>query len=229
VKREKQENLIRLVLLDAHALFRVSLSRLLASEPGFAVVSECAHAAEALKILRESPVDLVLLDLDLGTERADKFMSTARRAGYQGRFLIVTGETDARAAATALKLGASGIFLKSGAPEQLEGAIELIMKGGVWLDPIVIQLLNKELADRKAEVRAVAMEGTLTERQNEVLRGISRGLTNKRIGENLGLSEGSIKSVVQQLFYKAGVRTRSQLVRAAIEGSLGTVGNLTKQ
>jgi DNA-binding NarL/FixJ family response regulator len=60
----------------------------------------------------------------------------------------------------------------------------------------------------------------LTEREQKVLRGILAGLTNKKIGEDLGLSEGTVKTSVQQLFLRAGVRRRSQLVRAAMEGSL---------
>ncbi len=91
--------------------------------------------------------------------------------------------------AVALKLGASGIFSKLENPDQLRHAINLVAKGGVW----------------RPEMSGEAPGRLLTDRQNKVLLGISRGLTNKKIGENLGLSEGSIKSVVQQLFMKAGV------------------------
>ena len=223
MSKEERESTIRLVLLDAHALFRVSLSRLLAAEPGFEVVSECSEPAEALKVLSEVAVDLVLLDFHFCGIRADRFMSTAKRAGYRGRFLVVTAEVDSQATAAALKTGAAGIFLKSDPPERLQEAIRFVMQGGIWLDQQIIQILNKQIAERQhAETKELRAAGGLTERQNEVLIGISQGFTNKKIGECLGLSEGSIKSVVQQLFYKAGVRTRSQLVRAALDGSLGT-------
>ena len=123
---QTDENRIRLVVLDDHGLFRASLERLLASEVGFEVVGECGTSAEALEMLNGSPVDVVLLDFALGAEHANDLISAARKAGYQGRFLIVAGTTDAERSANALKFGASGIFLKSEAPERLVQAIKLI-------------------------------------------------------------------------------------------------------
>jgi DNA-binding NarL/FixJ family response regulator len=227
---KKKEQPIRLVLLDGHALFRVGLGRFLSAEPGIDVVGECGHSAQALKLLSASPVDIVLLDFNLDEGDAEEFMVAARRAGYRGRFLIITANADPKTAAIALRLGASGILLKSDDPDQLQGVIPLVMKGGVWLDQQVAQLLIKELVDlqpRTGGSRKVT--AVLTDRQNKVLLGISRGLTNRTIGNHLGLSEGSIKSVVQQLFYKAGVRTRSLLVRAALDGSLGATADSTKR
>jgi len=222
VNESTQESRIRLVLLHDQALFRVSLGRLLASEPGFEVVAECGNSAEALEVLSASPVDVVLLDFDRATEGGDGFMSVARRNGYQGRFLIVAGAADARSSATAIKLGASGVFLKSESPERLVQAITLVTNGAVWLDQRTIRLLADQSVDRFPRLDDRRSANLLTDREQKVLLGILAGLTNRKIGENLGLSEGSVKTSVQQLFYRTGVRTRSQLVRAAFEGSLGT-------
>src|ERR1700693_2626702 len=112
MEKQTDENRIRLVLIDDHGLFRASLGCLLASEPGFQVTGECGTSAEALEVLKRSGADIILLEFDLGSERGSEFISAARQAGYQGRFLIVTGAADARNSALALKLGASGIFLK---------------------------------------------------------------------------------------------------------------------
>lgn len=219
---QTQESRIRLVLLDGEALFRASLARLLTLEPGLEVVAECGSPAEALEILSAFPVDVVLLDFEHATEGGDGFMSVAHRSGYQGRFLIVTGSADATRAAVAIKLGASGIFLKSGAPDRLVKAITLVANGAAWLDQGIIQLLADQSAGRPSRLNDPKPGNLLPEREQKVLLGILGGLTNKKIGDNLGLSEGSVKASVQQLFYRAGVRTRSQLVRAALEGSLGT-------
>jgi DNA-binding NarL/FixJ family response regulator len=217
---------IRLILVDQQALFRASLSRFLAAQPGLDVVGECGTLAEALTVLNASPVDVVLLDLDLPTEPRGEFISAARSAGYKGCFLIVAGEVRAGDLAGTLKLGASGIFLKSEAPDRLVQAIRLVASGAVWVDQKAIQRLTDELADQPCDPRAGCL---LTEREENVLRGIAGGLTNRKIGDNIGLSESSVKSVVQGLFVRAGVRTRSQLVRIALEGSLGMVRDLTKQ
>jgi DNA-binding NarL/FixJ family response regulator len=229
VNGQAHENRIRLILLDEQALFRASLGRLLASEPGLEVVGECGNSAEALQMLSASPVDVVLLDFDRATEDGDGFMSAARRNGYQGRFLIVAATADARSSAIAIQLGASGIFLKSQPPDRLMQAITLVANGAVWLDQSTIRLLADQSVDRFPQLDDRGSENPLTDREQKVLRGILAGLSNKKIGENLGLSEGSVKTSVQQLFSRTGVRTRSRLVRAALEGSLGTAKALMRR
>jgi len=228
VHEQTNGNRIRLVLLDDHCLFRASLARLLAAESGFDIVGECGTSAEALQTLNGSPVDVVLLDLDFGAEPANDLISAARNGGYQGRFLILAGTTDAERSAMALKFGASGIFLKSEAPERLIQAIRLIASGAIWVDQKIIQLLADQClnqprrGDRKSP-------GALENREQRVLMGILGRLTNRDIAEGMGISESSVKNILQALFSRTGVRTRSQLVRLALEGSLGNVDHLVKR
>jgi DNA-binding CsgD family transcriptional regulator len=82
------------------------------------------------------------------------------------------------------------------------------------------------LIDRYSRFDEQGSTGCLEDRERNVLLGILGGLTNKKIGTNMGLSESSVKNIVQRLFGKAGVKTRSQLVRVALEGSLGTTRQL---
>jgi two-component system, NarL family, nitrate/nitrite response regulator NarL len=226
---QKQERRLRLVLLDDHGLFRACLGRLLASEADLEVSGECGTSAEALELLKTSAVDLVLLDFNFGTEHGTDFISAAREAGYQGRFLIVSGSPDLRNSAIALKLGASGIFVKSEAPERLIQAIRLVGNGGTWVDQGLIQRLAGQLIDRYSRLDDHKPSGPLEDRERTVLRGIMGGLTNRKIGDNIGLSESNVKNVVQRLFGRAGVKRRSQLVRAALEGSLGAEQDLIAQ
>jgi two-component system, NarL family, nitrate/nitrite response regulator NarL len=228
VNEEIGQGRIRLILLDGEVLFRSSLARLLALEPGLEVVAECANAADALAIMAHSPVDVVLLDLEHATDD-EGFIQEARHAGYAGRFLIVAGSADARHAALAIRLGASGIFLKSEAPDRLVQALQVVANGAVWFDHRVIQLLADQSIAALPGLDSGSAAQPLTERERKVLKGIIGGLTNRKIGDNLGLSEGAVKASVQQLFHKTGVRTRSQLVRAALEGSIGTVKNLLRK
>src|SRR3974390_1230939 len=103
---------IRLLLVDDHVLFRESLSRLLASEPGFEIAGNCGTSAEALDVLKLKPVDVVLLDFDLGDDHGSELLSAARRGGFTGKVLMVTAGMNAMESSVALQLGASGIFLK---------------------------------------------------------------------------------------------------------------------
>ena len=219
--QQTQENPIRLLLLDDQALLRASLAHFLASEPDLLVVGECGAASEALEILNASPADVVLLDFGHAMDGGGGLISAAYRDGFQGRFLIVAESADMRSAAIAIKLGASGIFLKSEAPHRLVLAIKVVASGGVWLDPRIVRLLADESAGRFPASGGDGCANLLTDREQRVLMGILGGLTNRKIGENLGLSESSVKTAVQQLFYRTGVRTRGQLVRVAMEGSLG--------
>jgi two-component system nitrate/nitrite response regulator NarL len=219
---QMQESRVRLVLLADHGLFLASLGRSLASEPDLELAGECGTSAEALEVLNGSTVDVVLLDFEVGMERGNDFISAARQAGYAGQFLILVGSTDVRTLATALKASVSGVFLKSETLHRLLEAIRLVRNGGIWIDQRIIQLLADQLVDRPARLGCERSNGCLEERERNVLLGIVEGLTNRKIGANLGISESCVKNVLQRLFSKTGAKTRSQLVRVALDGSLGS-------
>ena len=112
------------------------------------------------------------------------------------------------------KTGAAGIFLKHSDPDQLVAAIHRVANNEIWMDTEAVRSL---VAARNAQTDRMQYTQPLTPRQSEVLRGILDGFANKEIAWKLDVSESSIKAVIQELFRKAGVRTRSQLVRIAIE------------
>jgi DNA-binding NarL/FixJ family response regulator len=203
-------NHIRLLLLDDHLLFREGLSRLLVTEPGFDMVAQCSTPAEALEVLARSPVDIVLLDYDLEDDTGTRFISAATASGYRGKILMVTAGMNDLQCALAWKLGISGIALKHSSPASLLEAIRTVFDGSVW---------NHQKGETHSPSGLKRAPG-LTPRERQVLRGILEGLTNKDIARHIGVSLSSVKGSLQQLFDKTGVRTRSQLVRIAIERSL---------
>jgi DNA-binding NarL/FixJ family response regulator len=215
-------NRIRVVLLAGQGLFRASLGRFLSGEPNLEVVGEFGNSSEALTVIMDSNIDVVLVDGDDGSEVRDRFLTAAREHGFRGRFLVIASAVDIGNTSAAIRLGASGIFLKSEAPDRLVQAIQLVANGAVWLDQRIVRQLAELSAERFGQFDERDSTDYLTDREQKVLQGIVKGLTNKKIGENLGLSEGSVKTSVQQLFHRAGVRRRSQLVRAALEGTLGS-------
>jgi DNA-binding NarL/FixJ family response regulator len=199
--------------VDDHSLFRESLSRLLEAEPGFRVVATCASTAEAFEALEREPADVVLLDYDLGDEQGTRFLEEAARRRFPGRILMVTAGMSDAGTLRAFEKGSSGIFLKHSPPEQLVAAIHKVAGGEMWLDSGAVRSL---VAGANVRAESQSTE-SLTPRERVVLKSVFEGLTNKEIAANLQISESSVKAVLQQLFDKTGVRTRSQLVRIAIE------------
>jgi DNA-binding NarL/FixJ family response regulator len=187
---------------------------LLASQPDFEVVADCGSVEETLEVLRREPIDLVLLDFDLGQEHGSRVITACRGTHLTTRVLMVTAGMTAAESATALVLGASGIFLKQGSPRALERAIRLVAGGAMWVDEGIIQEMAKQIDLRQGPRE----RPHTTEREEHVLHGILEGLANKEIGVRLGVSESGVKAVLQQLFRKFGVHTRGQLVRIALEG-----------
>jgi DNA-binding NarL/FixJ family response regulator len=207
---------LRLLLLDDHVLFREGLRRLLVNEPDFETVAECGTPGEALEVLSQTAVDVVLLDFDLGEETGTGFIAQADQAGYRGKILMVTAGMIPMDVTVARDLGVSGIFLKHNSPTTLLEAIRHVARGGEWMDSRAVP--SEPLAvDKPSQVKA-----QLTQRELQVLRSVFEGLTNKEIAHNIGASQSSVKATLQRLFEKTGVRTRAQLVRIAIERSLET-------
>jgi DNA-binding NarL/FixJ family response regulator len=204
----------RILMVDDHNLFREGLSRLLESAPGLRVVGQFGTAAEAISALSSSPADVVLLDYDLGEERGSSFIKELKNCRQQVKILMVTAGMNDAATLETMEAGACGVFLKQNNPEQLVEAIRRVANNGIWLEPESVRSL---VFARSVQAQHMEHHRPLTSRQSEVMRGILDGLTNKEIAWNLGVSESSIKAAIQELFHKAGVRTRSQLVRIAIE------------
>ena len=174
--------------------------------------------SDALAVLKGQPVDVVLLDYDLGDEQGSAFLEEAKRLRFDGRILMVTAGMGDAVTMRAFEGGASGVFLKHSPPAQLIEAIHKVAKGEMWLDSRAVRSF---VAGASVRTAPEPVPQSLSARERSVLKAVFEGLTNKEIAAHLQLSESSVKAVLQQLFEKTGVRTRSQLVRIAIEQHAG--------
>ena len=182
-------------------------------EPPPAPFAHCGTIEEALQVLRRKSIDLVLLDFDLGERDGREFLRLAGEQGFHGKILLVTAGVDAGAVSELFRSGISGVFRKHDSAALLAQGIRDVMAGKVWLDQ---EQLRTAMT---TEVATPQPGGTrrFTERERHVLSFVFEGLANKEIAARIGVSEGSVKSTLQQLFSKTGVRTRSQLVRIVLE------------
>jgi len=207
------EQKIRLLLIDDHGLFREGLSRLLDAESGFELAGNVASVPEAIGAMYGNQVDVVLLDFDLGEQTGLDFLTFLRTQRFAGRVLIVTAGLSNLDTLRVMELGAAGIFLKHRSPSDLVIAIRKIVEGEAWLDSGSLDAL----VAAASVPNEVATPVTLTAKERDVLRAVFAGLTNKEIGTRMGISEAYVKAILQRLFNKTGVRSRSQLVRVALE------------
>jgi DNA-binding NarL/FixJ family response regulator len=191
---------------------------LLDAEPDFEMVADCSSVEQAVQILAKSAVDLVLLDYDLGQQRAPDFLDRAHALGFKPRVLMVTAGITPSESVQILNDGASGLFLKHSSPALLAEAIRRVHGGETWVDQRCLRDIV-HVASQPEGRRPPSKD--FTERERAVLRGVFEGLSNKEIGTRLEISESSVKAALQQLFHKTGVRTRSQLVRIALEQFAG--------
>lgn len=202
---------IRLFLIDDHALFREGLVRLLNGDPAFEVVGIAATAAEALTALPDLDVDVVLLDYMLGDEPAGEVVTTLRTRGFSRRILLVTAGLPDREAREMIGKGVAGIFQKQHAAEDLKRSIREVFDGKVLIDEQYLRrLMQAPTPDRPPALR-------LTDRERQILSFLMEGLANKEMAARLHISESAVKAALQVLFNRTGVRTRSQLVRVALE------------
>lgn len=203
----------RVIIIDDHALFRDTLAASLSQEPDFEVAGSFAATNEAIDLIQHQPVHLVLLDINLGAEQGSSFLVRAPAIGYKGKILAVTAGVSEREAAWLLRRGCAGIFLKNDPLSVLFDRMRQVMSSdSPPMDSISLRAIVSEL-----ENQPQATSKRLTSREREVLRLVCKGHANKEIAHELDVTEYTVKALVRQLFAKIGVRSRSQLVCAAIE------------
>jgi len=210
VQDDRSVAAVNVLLVDDHLCFGQSVARALSAEPDLAV-SNCTSMSAALEILQRQHIDVVLLDHDLGVERASQFLPVARERGFSGRVLIVTAWVSDTEAKRLLRQGVAGIFSKESPLEALVESIRLIQAGAICLDRRYRSLTAAEPTEQSGA------GPRFNERQRKVLRFVLEGLSNKVIAAQLHISESYVKALIQSLFKKTGVRTRGQLVRVTLE------------
>jgi two-component system, NarL family, nitrate/nitrite response regulator NarL len=203
---------IELLLVDDHGLFREGLAGILEKEPDFVVVGKYALAAEALQDLEKCQPTVILLDFDLGMERALDFIPAAREKGFTGQILIVTAGVGDQEVVRLIQAGVAGIVHKHNRPDVLCDAIRTVAGGDAFLERTYLTPLF-----RSADQTRKMGRPQLNERDKAVLRFVFQGLTNKEIAARLDITEGAVKASLRQLFKKLGVQTRAQVVKVALE------------
>ena len=217
---------IRILVVDDHTLFRRGLTALLGRDPQLEVAGDAADAGEALRRAVELRPDLILLDNHLPGVNGVDVLPALLEAVPGVRILMLTVSEDEHDLAAALRGGASGYLLKTIEGDALVAAIGRAMRGESVVAP---EMTGKLVAAYRgaaggAAAPAAAPEASpidqLSPREQEILRGIARGASNKEIGRSLGIAETTVKIHVQHLLRKLGLSSRVQAAVYASEHRL---------
>jgi DNA-binding NarL/FixJ family response regulator len=214
--------MIRVLLADDQALVRSGFRLILERAADITVVGEAANGAEAVVLGRELRPDVVLMDVRMPV--LDGIAATRRLIddpAFGGQVLMLTTFDLDEHVFDAVRAGASGFLLKDVLPVDLLHAVQLVHRGEAMLAPSLTRRLLEEFISRPRMVDAsTGRFAALTERELEVARAVSHGLSNAEIGTELFLSEATVKTHVTRVLGKLGVRDRVQIVVAAYESGL---------
>ena len=205
-------NVIRLIVVDDHTLFRRGLVGLLSDMPEFNVIGEAGNGVDALGLIRERKPDVVLLDVNMPEMDGIQTVQAIRKAGFSVRILMLTISQSDADLINAIRMGADGYMLKNTEPEALrEGILRLIRGEGV-LSPEITGTVMRALAGSEGS----SSQPILSDREMDVLKCLSDGLTTQQIANQLFISENTVKTHVRHILEKLEAANRTEAVSKAI-------------
>lgn len=207
--------MIRVGLADDQHLVRQGLRSLLDLVPDVEVVAEATDGHEALRLLRDTPLDVALLDFRMPGLTGVQVLEEL--AGRGPPTLLLTTFDDDSVAIAALAAGARGFLLKDVSFEQLVEALRCVASGGSLVLPAVSARVLRGLDHLRPHFASAPLPDPLTAREVEVLRLMASGSSNREIGRALGTAEGTVKNQASSILSKLGVRDRTRAVLRALE------------
>ena len=207
---------IRVLLVDDHAVVREGLRTFLELQDGVEVVGEAEDGQGALREAERLRPDVILMDLVMPELDGVGAMRELRRLLPRSRVIVLTSFVDDERLLPAIQAGASGYLLKDVQPRELARTVRAAHAGEALLDPLVAARLVEAIARPPGE----EPPERLTPREREVLELIGRGLSNKRIAFELGVSEKTVKTHVGHVLAKLGVTDRTQAALYAVRAGL---------
>ena len=207
----------RVLLADDHTLVRAGVRRILEAQPGLVVVGEVADGEAALQFLRDSAVDVLVLDLSMPGLDGFEVLARAKRLKPEVKVLVLTMHDDPEYVARAVREGADGYLLKDSAVQDLVAGIEAVRAGRVFYSPSIQRHLTELI--RAGDQPPGPLE-QLTEREREVLKLVALGLTTKEIAARLDISARTVESHRGNLMRKLDLRSVARLTQFAIREGL---------
>lgn len=210
--------MIRILVADDHALVREGLRYVLDTEADFEVVAEARNGREAVELALLHRPDVVVLDITMPEETGLHAAERLRELLPSARVLMLSMHDQTEYVRESMRIGTHGYVLKNSAGEELRAAIRAVHAGGTFFSPAVVRKLTGA-APSEVPSAALLLE-SLTPRERDVLYGVARGLTNKAIAGELGISRRTVEAHRESLMRKLEIHNVAGLTRFALEVGL---------
>lgn len=208
--------MIRILIVDDHRIVREGLKQILSEKSGFTIVGEAANGLEALKLIREQALDVVLMDMSMPGRSGIELIKQIKSEEPKLAILVLSMHKEEQYAVRALKAGALGYLTKESAPDQLIAAIWKIAGGGVFISLGVAERLALELGGN----HAAASHTLLSDREYQVFRMIVSGIPIGGIANELSLSVKTVSTHKTRILQKMKMTSSAELIHYAIRHQL---------
>ncbi|MDO6564979.1 response regulator [Amphritea sp. 1_MG-2023] len=201
------------VIVDDHPLFRRGVVELLNDSGEFNVLADFEGGQQLLEALDELSPELLLLDMHMPELSGLQLFNELKLRGVQQKIIFLTASDDSSELFAAISAGANGYLLKDSSPEQIINGLKDVMQGNIAIDNTGVTMLAQHLRKEEEQPQSVAstQHADLTERELQTLELITRGMSNKLIARELGISDGTVKVYVKNLLRKLNVNSRLEL------------------
>ncbi|MCA2982158.1 MAG: response regulator [Gemmatimonas sp.] len=213
---------IRVLIADDHALVREGLRYVLDADPLIEVVAEASNGRVAVELALEHRPDVVVLDITMPEETGLKAAARVRELLPAAKVLLLSMHDQGEYVREGVRIGTHGYLLKDSAGEELRAAIRAVHAGGTFFSPAVVRRLA--VAEAVPEHSPALQLELLTPRERAVLGGVARGLTNKAIAAELGISRRTVEAHRESLMRKLQIHSVAGLTRFALEAGIVEAG-----
>lgn len=214
----KVKDKIEIIIADDHMMIREGLKQLLELDGTMKVIAEANDGEECLNLLNKKiHPDILLLDINMPKKNGIEVLEYIKQNKIPVKVLILTVHNEVEYLLKAVDIGIDGYLLKDSSYDELKEAIDVIISGNTYIQPSLLPTLNESMEDYALDKEKIEW---LTKRELDVLRLISKGCSNKKISDELTISERTVKNHISHIFRKIDVQDRTQAAVFAIRNKI---------